>query len=156
MAFRKQTDLGRAHSTRAGIFRAALLAGCVAAIGGCQTNAQDTRDILANSESELAGWKGSKTGTPDPRDIAEGERIAQRECSSCHAIDRTSVSPNPGAPPFRDVLFLNDSNWVAYRLIDAVRMGHDNMPLFDFDVRSADALIAYIESIESGVDSPKP
>jgi mono/diheme cytochrome c family protein len=156
MTSRKQTDLSRACSSRGGIVRAALLAVCISAIGGCQTDAGDTRDPLANSESELTGWKGIKTGTPDPRDVAEGRRIAQRECSTCHAIDRSSSSPNPGAPPFRDVLFLNDSNWVAYRLIDAVRMGHDNMPLFDFDVRSADALIAYIESIESGVDTPKP
>jgi mono/diheme cytochrome c family protein len=136
--------------------RAALLAVCVSALGGCLTSAQNTHDTLANSESERVGWKGSIAETPDPRDVAEGRRIAQRECSTCHAIDRGSVSPNPGAPPFRDVLFLSDSNWVAYRLIDAVRMGHDNMPLFDFDVRSADALIAYIESIESGADGSKP
>ena len=156
MASRTQTDSSQAFWRKGGTARAAVLAVWVSALAGCLTDPGDTRDILANSESERAGWQGSQTGTPDPRDIAEGQRIAQRECSSCHAIDRTSVSPHPGAPPFRDVLFLNDSDWVAYRLIDAVRMGHDNMPLFDFDVRSADALIAYIESIESGADGSKP
>jgi hypothetical protein len=28
-----------------------------------------------------------------------------------------------------------------------MRIGHDEMPLFDFNVRAADALIAYIKSI---------
>lgn len=56
----------------------------------------------------------------------------------------------------RDVLFLNDAEWVGYRLIDVVRMGHDNMPLFDFDVRSADQLIAYIKSIGAAQEGAKP
>jgi hypothetical protein len=44
-------------------------------------------------------------------------------------------------------VFLNEADWVAYRLIDGMRLGHDNMPLFDFDVRSADALMAYISTL---------
>ncbi|HEX5005466.1 MAG TPA: cytochrome c [Hyphomonadaceae bacterium] len=79
--------------------------------------------------------------------IAQGGRIAQSECASCHSIDKTSVSPNAGAPPFRDFAFLNDPDWVAYRLIDGIRLGHQNMPLFDFDVRSADTLMAYISTL---------
>lgn len=97
-------------------------------------------------ESERSGWKGT-TVSPDDALVTEGQRVAQRECASCHSIDATSVSPNLSAPPLREVLLLNDPDFLAYRLIDAMRIGHDAMPLFDFDARSADALVAYIKSI---------
>ena len=103
--------------------------------------------VTAQSESERVGWKGGGSAAPDARTIAEGRRIAQSKCASCHSIDQSSVSPNPGAPAFRDFVFLNEPDWVAYRLIDGMRLGHDSMPLFDFDVRSADALMAYISTL---------
>lgn len=100
----------------------------------------------ANSESERSGWRGIGAEI-DPGQIADGRRVAQRECASCHSIDTTSVSPIQAAPPLRDVLAMHDPDFLAYRFIDAMRIGHDEMPLFDFDIRSADALIAYIKSI---------
>jgi mono/diheme cytochrome c family protein len=127
---------------------AAFVAGLLG-IAACSTNAPSAQSAALNSESETSGWKGSEAARRDRGDIAAGRSIAQRECAMCHEIDQGFASPHPGAPPFRDILFLNDSNWIAYRLIDAVRMGHDGMPLFDFDVRSADNLIAYIESIDT-------
>jgi mono/diheme cytochrome c family protein len=99
-----------------------------------------------HSEAERVGWGGASL-KPDPGQVAIGRQVAQRECASCHAIDKTSVSPNLSAPPLREVLAVNDRDFLAYRFIDAMRVGHDEMPLFDFDVRSTDALIAYIESI---------
>lgn len=98
------------------------------------------------SESEETGWAGPPT-VPDAAQIADGRRIAETECAACHAIDARSKSPNPAAPPLRDVLAMNDPDNLAYRFIDALQVGHDEMPLFDFDVRGADALIAYLESI---------
>ena len=132
---------------RGAVWLAACLAVLHLAGGGCVTASQSDHDVLTRSESERVGWEGEGGKAPDARTVAEGRRIAQSRCASCHSIDQSSVSPNPGAPPFREFAFLNDSNWVAYRLIDGMRLGHDNMPLFDFDVRSADALMAYIGSI---------
>lgn len=109
--------------------------------GGCATNGGGPQ-----SEVERSGWGGTDVEL-DPLQIDTGRHIAQRECAGCHSIDSTSVSPNPTAPPLREVLALNDPEFLAYRFIDAMRVGHDEMPLFDFDVRSADALIAYIKSI---------
>ena len=99
------------------------------------------------SESARAGWRGVATDPPEAEDIATGRRIAQSECASCHSIDTSSVSPNPAAPPFREFAFLNEPDWVAYRLIEGMRLGHDDMPLFDFDIRSTDALMAYLRSL---------
>jgi mono/diheme cytochrome c family protein len=112
--------------------------------GGCVTG--DDGNALAQSESERVGWKGGQPNAANARAIAEGRQIAQSRCAQCHSIDQSSVSPS-GAPPFRDFVFLNDPDWVAYRLIDGMRLGHDKMPLFDLDVRSADALMAYISTL---------
>jgi mono/diheme cytochrome c family protein len=97
-------------------------------------------------EAEGAGWPGVLIEA-DPEQIAAGRQVAERECAQCHAVDTTSRSANPAAPPLREVLLMNDADNLAYRFIEAMRVGHDDMPLFDFDVRSADALIAYIASI---------
>jgi len=119
----------------------------------CATPAEDRdRDLLAHSESEATGWKGVDLDSQDPLQIAAGREIAEQHCAACHAIDRRSRSPNMDAPPLRDVLAVNDPDRLAYRFIDALRVGHDEMPLFDFDVRSADALIAYLQSISGIAD----
>lgn len=116
---------------------------------GCASQ-QD--DVLARSESEATGWPGVNLDGKDPLQVAAGRDVAEKQCASCHAIDRTSASPNRNAPPLRDVLAVNDPDRLAYRFIDAMRVGHDEMPLFDFDVRSADALIAFIQSISGPSD----
>ena len=100
------------------------------------------------SEAERKGWAGT-TVDINIDQVAAGKIIAQRECASCHAIDMVSSSKNSSAPPLREILAVNDADFVAYRLIDAMRLGHEQMPLFDFDVRSADALLAYIQSISN-------
>jgi mono/diheme cytochrome c family protein len=122
---------------------AALLCACTSAGVGPE---------MAQSETAAVGWAGDVLGRPDPAMIAQGRQIAVRNCSSCHAIDRRSTSPKPGVPPLRDVLALYEADNLAYRLIEGMRVGHDDMPLFDLDVRTADALIAYIGTISGPGD----
>ena len=124
---------------RPGAFLAVLMVAFLQA--ACQTSPPGPQ-----SEAEQSGWGGSREEL-DPVQIDIGRQVAQRECASCHSIDAASVSPNLSAPPLREVLAMNDPEFLAYRFIDAMRVGHDEMPLFDFDVRYADALIAYIKSI---------
>lgn len=110
-------------------------------LSACQTS-----EAPASGEAEARGWAGAPLDS-DPEQVAAGRQISERECAQCHAIDKTSASPNAAAPPLREVLSVNDADNLAYRFIEAMRVGHDEMPLFDFDVRSADSLIAYIASI---------
>lgn len=124
---------------------ATLVSAACLLVAACATQASPAA-VEPRSESEKQGWSGTASA-PDAAQIADGRRIAERECSSCHAIDARSKSPNPTAPPLRDVLAMNDPDALAYRFIDAMRVGHDEMPRFDFDIRAADALIAYLESI---------
>jgi mono/diheme cytochrome c family protein len=122
----------------------ALIYGATALSAGC--TAMDSGRPAA-AEAEAAGWRGAMERHARPAEVEAGHRIALANCSSCHAIDAYSSSPNAGAPPLRDVFALNDPDLLAYRLIDGIRMGHDSMPLFDFDIGSADALIAYIGTL---------
>lgn len=115
-----------------------FLSACVAGGGPAGLADQSPEQIEPSGRTDL-----------DPEQVQAGQRIAERECASCHSIDRTSISPNRSAPPLREVLAMNDSEFLAYRFIEAMRITHDKMPLFDFDVRSADALIAYIQSINT-------
>lgn len=126
---------------RLGLILVLAFGACASATGGA-----------VQSETAATGWKGDKSGSPDPADVAQGRAIAERNCASCHAIDRKSASPRPPAPPLRDVLALYEADNLAYRFIEGMRVGHDDMPRFDFDVRTADALVAYIGTISGPPD----
>ncbi len=124
------------------LLRGLIGAGCVLTmLAACASP-----EIQPDGEAEANGWPGV-TLNADEGQIAAGREIAERECAQCHAIGRTGRSPNPEAPPLRNVLAVNDADRLAYRFIEAMRVGHDEMPLFDFDVQAADALIAYIVTI---------
>lgn len=81
--------------------------------------------------------------------MANGQRIATQQCAGCHAIDRTSQSPRRDAPPLRNVLAVYEADNLAYRFIEGMQIGHYAMPQFDFDLRAADDLLAFIASISA-------
>jgi cytochrome c len=80
--------------------------------------------------------------------LARGRDIAIKNCSTCHAIDDERTSPNPAAPPLLSILMRYDSERLAEDFVEGVRVGHDEMPHFDFTVTEADALVAYLKAIE--------
>jgi mono/diheme cytochrome c family protein len=79
---------------------------------------------------------------------ADGRDIAMSECSSCHAVLETGASPNPDAPPFRTVLSRYNADVLEEELIAGVQVAHE-MPDFHFNPQAADALIAYLRTIQS-------
>ena len=83
----------------------------------------------------------------DPGLIASGRQLVVKECASCHAIDGGMKSPNPDAPPMKTVLSRYDPEMLADDLIEGIRVGHNEMPHFDFNVVATDSLIAYLKSI---------
>lgn len=89
-------------------------------------------------------------GLPQASDqAAVGRDLVVRECASCHAIDQNKASPRPDAPPMNTLLSRYDPEMLAEDLIEGIRVGHDDMPHFDFNPIAADALVAYLKSIES-------
>jgi mono/diheme cytochrome c family protein len=96
----------------------------------------------------VQGADASLADSPEEATVAQGRQIAMTNCSVCHAIDDERTSPNPEAPPLLSILLRYDSERLAEDFVEGTRVGHDEMPHFDFTVREADALIAYLKSIE--------
>ncbi len=81
--------------------------------------------------------------------IEAGQDVVERECASCHALEQRSASRHPDAPPLNTLLSRYNAESLAEDFIAGVRVGHDDMPLFDFNVIAADAVIAYLQSIST-------
>lgn len=81
--------------------------------------------------------------------IREGRQIAITQCSSCHAVGATDMSPRADAPPLRDAIERHDSAALTGDMMIGVRVGHPDMPLFHMGPRSADALVEYINSLRA-------
>ena len=77
-----------------------------------------------------------------------GEVIARGLCSRCHAIGVTGDSPHPAAPRFRTLDNRTDLSKLARRIREGLLTGHEDMPMFRFDRNDADAMVAYIRSIQ--------
>ena len=91
--------------------------------------------------------------TPAERaQIQYGREIAVTHCASCHALDAAAKSPNPQAPPLRNALWRFEQDGLAIYFIEALQVGHGDMPLFDFTPIGTDALIAYLKSIRTPRD----
>jgi len=82
--------------------------------------------------------------TPQQR----GKVIAVGLCSRCHAIETTGDSPEPAAPRFRSLDARTDLSKLARRIREGLLTGHEDMPMFRFDRDDADAMVAYIRSIQ--------
>lgn len=78
-----------------------------------------------------------------------GEVIAKGLCSRCHAIGRYGDSPHPAAPQFRVLDNRTDLSKLARRIREGLLTGHQDMPMYRFDRDDADAMVAYIRSIQS-------
>ncbi|MGR9105807.1 MAG: c-type cytochrome [Gammaproteobacteria bacterium] len=80
---------------------------------------------------------------------AEGKALAQRNCASCHAIGSDDQSAHPGAPPFRTLSARYPVSDLQEALAEGIVTGHPDMPEFEFAPEEVDALISYLQSIQS-------
>lgn len=79
---------------------------------------------------------------------ADGRDIAEAQCAACHAVGAYGASPMQQAPTFRTVLSRYREEVLKDELIQGIRVTHP-MPEFQFNPQSADALIAYMNSIQT-------
>lgn len=83
---------------------------------------------------------------PDPR---VGRALVTRNCAPCHAVNRTGASPNPAAPPFRDL----KQRRPGINIIDVVLLAwsrpHREMPDFSFDTGTSREILGYIEALQA-------
>ncbi|KMO41586.1 cystathionine beta-lyase [Methylobacterium variabile] len=80
--------------------------------------------------------------------VKRGRALARTECARCHAVGRTGVSPLRQAPPFRTLHERYPVEDLAEALTEGIRTGHPTMPEFRFEPDQAEALIAYLKTLE--------
>ena len=76
-----------------------------------------------------------------------GRRIAERDCTPCHAVKPGDVGPSPveAAPPFQLVARMPSSTELALRVF--LRTSHAGMPNLQFTEQEIDDLVAYMVSL---------
>ena len=83
-------------------------------------------------------------------DRARGLKIAQRNCTPCHAVGRTGDSPNPKSPPFRSLAQRYPLSELEETMGEGMMVGHEapEMPVFEFRPDQIADFIAYLGSIQ--------
>ena len=79
----------------------------------------------------------------------QGFDLLRSNCARCHAIDAASLSPEPKAPPFRDVVKKYNPDDLEEALAEGIVTGHNNMPVFSFTPEEATAIIAYLDTLKA-------
>ena len=80
---------------------------------------------------------------------SRGFALLQTSCARCHAIDATSLSAEPKAPPFRDVVKKYDLAALEEALAEGIVTGHEKMPEFEFEPEDISAIIAYLDTLKT-------
>ena len=102
------------------------------------------RRLLVLASLMLISPTCSWAETPQQR----GEVIARGLCSQCHAIGTTGESMHSAAPRFRTLGNQTDLSKLSQRIREGLLTGHEDMPMFRFGRDDADAMVAYIRSIQ--------
>lgn len=79
--------------------------------------------------------------------VEDGRAIAEAQCAGCHAVGEYGDSPNAAAPTFRTVLSRYRADVLEEELINGIQVAHP-MPNFQFNPQGADALVAYLRSVQ--------
>jgi mono/diheme cytochrome c family protein len=77
-----------------------------------------------------------------------GRVLARGLCGGCHAIGKTGESPHIAAPPFRLLDRQLDLDKFPQRLRGGLLGTHRDMPMFRFSRDDADALVAYLRTLQ--------
>jgi mono/diheme cytochrome c family protein len=108
------------------------------------------RDLVGGiALAATLGVVAPQTASAQPNDAERGMKLAQEKCARCHATGKADVSPDPKAPPFRNVGKNYPPEHLAEALAEGIVTGDNAMPEFKFDPRDVDAIIDYLEMISS-------
>lgn len=107
---------------------------------------------LAACLAALAGMSAAACSTVEPPthvgDPAEGQKVAQELCASCHAIGPAGESPNRAATPFRSILQGYGSDALVRDLDNALSINHLKMPTFYMGDDQPEDIAAYLKTIQ--------
>jgi mono/diheme cytochrome c family protein len=89
---------------------------------------------------------GASAQTPEP--VRHGRALLKEFCASCHAIGTHGRSPHVSAPPFRTLGRSFDLDEFPRQLERGISSDHPDMPTFKFSVDDANAVRAYLRTIQ--------
>jgi mono/diheme cytochrome c family protein len=95
----------------------------------------------------LAGAAPASAAEASPVD--RGHDLVRRNCGMCHALGAADLSPNPAAPPFRNLHKSYPVENIAEALAEGILTGHPQMPEFVFAPDEVTAIIEYLKSIQT-------
>lgn len=87
-------------------------------------------------------------GLSEAQSIALGRDLTARNCGMCHAVGREGASPNPKAPPFRELHRRMDVEMLGEGLAQGILTGHPAMPQFRFEPQEVVGIVRYLRSIQ--------
>lgn len=107
-------------------------------------------DVTEPQADSLAAFvmslgSGAKVGDSP---AVQGFNLLRANCARCHAIDEASLSPEPKAPPFRDVVKKYEPDALEEALAEGIVTGHNKMPEFTFEPDQITAIIAYLGTLK--------
>lgn len=119
------------------MLRAAACSVAAIALAGCAPGEGDARPLLAADAASI-----------DEGGIAAGHRLAQRDCSGCHATGAAGESRNAAAPPLRTLAERYPGSLLVDAFPERMKVGHPAMPEFRLSPSEVDALLSYLLSIQ--------
>jgi hypothetical protein len=75
--------------------------------------------------------------------------MAENLCAGCHAVYAADQSRHPDAPPLRHLSQSVDLDELRSPLQEGFVADHPDMPGFAFEPQHVDALLFYLQSIQS-------
>lgn len=96
----------------------------------------------------LAGEPPAPAQPPFSPAAARGADAARTRCESCHAVGRDDASPNPAAPPLREIRGRYPVEALEEAFAEGVVVGHDTpMPSFVLTPEDIADLTAYLREL---------
>jgi cytochrome c len=80
--------------------------------------------------------------------VRHGRALLKEFCARCHAIGKIGNSGHIGAPPFRTLGRSFDLDQFPRVLQRGISSGHPDMPVFKFSEDDANAVRAYLRTIQ--------
>jgi cytochrome c len=97
----------------------------------------------------ISGLTPAPAAEPNADLLRQGEQLLEKNCKRCHAIHQDDKSTHLKAPPFREVFKRYPAENIAEALAEGIVSGHPDMPEFVFEPSDIDAIIGYLDSLNT-------
>ncbi len=94
---------------------------------------------------------GASEASPPPDltvSAIRGEASVRRRCAACHAVAADDQSPNPDAPPLREVAERYPVDNLGEAFAEGIMVAHDStMPPFTLEAQEIADILAYLDQL---------